>query len=209
MANTKGTKKLEEKRNSPEVQAFKKRIREFLKKTNPPDWMQYKILCDLSKKIDMPFYGEPKKRIGCDKTVVEIAKTYVDLLIEYGDNRFAEELMEWLSRQQSQTFRRIHARPPKQKERRSRSKNGVYEHPVPTNYSIKFLLRCIKGKRRNEACRYIDFLHQSVPQVFLNEKENKAVNEKFKDTMPKGWNWKTDSPFVRYRLTGIPESIYS
>ena len=142
-------------------------------------------------------------------TVVDIAKKYIDLLIEYGDNAFADELMHWLIRQQSQTFRRIHVRPPKQSQRRSTNKKGVFEHPVPVNYSVAFLLRCIKNKNRNAAYQYIDFMHLKVPQIFLYDEENKTANEKFKDDMPKGWNWKTDSPFVRYQLAGIPEAIYS
>ena len=76
MPKTPITTGLEQKRKSRPVQEFKRRVLVFLKETNPPQWMRYKILCDLSKKIDMPFYGEPKHRVGCTMTVVDIAKKY-------------------------------------------------------------------------------------------------------------------------------------
>lgn len=209
MAHTRTTKRLEERRNSPEVQEFKDRVLTFLDSVNPPDWMRYKVLCDLSKTMDMPFYGYEKKRVGCNKSALEIAKCYVDLLIEYGDMDFARQFLTWVSRQQGQTFRRLHPISQRQRDRHDKLGHGVYEHPVPVKHSMLYLFDCIRKGNREEAHRYLEFLNGSVPQIFLSTEEDRLVNEHYKDSMPEGWNWKKDSPFIRYKIASIPESVYS
>lgn len=93
----------------------------------------------------MPFYGEVKSRpANMSLSVVEIAKEYIHLLILYGDDSFSEELLSWLIKQQTQTFRRIHELSKKQKERKIKLIIGVYEHLVPVNYSKNLLLGFIK-----------------------------------------------------------------
>lgn len=210
MPNTPYTKKLEEKRKSPEVQAFKARVNTFLVTVGASSEIIYRLRCDLSKKIDMPFYGEVKSRpANMSLSVVEIAKEYIRLLILYGDDSFSEELLSWLTKQQGQTFRRIHELSKKQKERKRGLIRGVYEHPVPVNYSKNLLLGFIKKKDVNSAFRYIEYMNAQIPQVFLTEDEDFLVNQISRDGMPDGWNWKTDSPFERYVRAGIPEEVYN
>ena len=210
MPNTPYTKKLEEKRKSPEVQAFKARVNTFLVNVGASPEIIYRLHCDLSKKIDMPFYGEVKSRpANMTLSVVEIAKEYIRLLILYGDDSFSEELLSWLTKQQGQTFRRIHELSKKQKERKRRLVRGVYEHPVPANYSKNLLLGFIKKKDVISAFRYIEYMNATIPQVFLTADEDSLANQISKDGMPDGWNWETDSPFERYVRAGIPEEVYN
>ena len=210
MANTTATKKLEARRNSLEVQEFKQQVIEFLNVTKASDEIKYKICCDLAKKIDMPFYHEAKLGVKSNLKSDYLAKEYIKLLISYGDNVFAERLLSWLSRQQKQTFRNIYKLSPKQKARRIQyNNNGVYEHPVPVNFSKQMFLCFIKNKDYKTACEYVDFLSNNVPQIFLTRQQDDLVNKVSRDTMPEGWDWKKDSPFIRYKLANLPADVYN
>ena len=208
MPNTYYTIKLEEKRNSKEVQNFKLKVNNFLESMCASEEISYRIKCDLSKKIDMPFYGEKKFKPKCILSIEDIAKEYIRLLIEYNDFDFSKELFSWLTKQQGQTFRKIHKLSKVQKERKRKYKTGVYEHPVPANYSRKFLLNCIFEKDYEKACRYIDYMSASIPQIFLTKDEDIKVNQILKDSMPNNWNWEKDSPFIRYIMAGISNDVY-
>lgn len=207
MARTNITKRLEEHRLSKEVQDFKKQVIDFLLKTEASDKFIYRVKCDLSKKIDMPFYGDRKERTSL-MTDSDAAKEYVILLIKYDKPSFTEELLSWLTKQQNQTFRRIHKIPKSQKLRREKfSKKGVYEHPVPVNHSKKILVEYINNGNSEEALSYIDFL-EGVPQIFLTTEEDNLVNRCFKDKIPDDWDWRKDDPFARYVKAGIDRKTY-
>lgn len=208
MPNTVYTKKLEQKRNSAEVQAFKVKVLAFLDNVNASPEIRYRLMCDLSKKIDMPFYGVTKKKVSASLSCEDVAKKYIELLIQYNDLGFAEELFSWLTKQQSQTLRRIHKCSKYQKQRKSKYKTGVFEHPVPVNHSRKYLLKCIKEQDSTEASLYIDYMSRQVPQIFLTKEEDARVNQHYRDSMPAGWNWKKDSPFIRYEIAEISSSVY-
>ena len=202
--------KLERKRNEPETQQLKRDVISFFKKTKMHPSISYKLCVDLSARICMPFYKE--KRIGKrePKKNIEYAKEYIRYLINYNDMDFAKRLLDQLTQQQSQALRKIHPRPSKQIARMKSigKNNGVWEHPIPTNYSKQKLLSFIKSKNFKKACAYLDYLTQ-IPQIALTKKEDYLVNEKLKDSMPKGWDWeKGDDPFVRYVDTGINPKIY-
>lgn len=207
MAKTEITLKLEQKRNSPEVQAFKQRVLIFLNTVNASDEIKYKLRTDLAKKIDMPFYKDTGIKIPNIIKPIECAKEYVKLLIEYNNNDFTNELFSWLTKQQNQTLRKLHIVSQKQKDRKKKYPGGVMEHPVPANYSRNMLLTFIKNKQFVEACDYLDFM-STVPQIYLTRQEDELVNAISKDDMPNGWNWKTDDPFIRYVRAGIPCDIY-
>ncbi|MCQ2050233.1 MAG: hypothetical protein MJZ22_04435 [Candidatus Saccharibacteria bacterium] len=49
----------------------------------------------------------------------------------------------------------------------------------------------------------------TVPQIVLSKSDDARVNKEWKDTMPDGWNWKTDNPFARYIAAGIDSNVYS
>lgn len=218
MANTEGTKKMEQKRLSPEVQNFKVEVIEFLKKTDASEEVKYKLSSDLSVIIDMPFYHERKLGRKNRMKTPECAKEYVRLLIQYNDISFAEKLLSWITRQQNQTLRKLYRLTKRQKYRKKKyveetGKKGVYEHPIPVNYTKKLLLKYInegnyEGNYK-EACSYIDYLYTNVPQIHLTESQDEQVNAIYRDDMPEGWNWKKDNPFERYIRAGIPEEVYS
>jgi len=208
MANTNITKKLEERRNSLEIQNLKQKVIDFLNETNAGDEIRYRLYCDLSKKIDMPFYGDKKIRVKKTLNVQDIAKEYIRLLIQYKNSEFAEILLTWLTRQQTQTFRRIHKLSQKQKNRKKTLKNGVYEHPVPVAHSKKIILHYIATSNFEEACLFVDYLNLYVPQIFLTKTEDEAVNKISKESMPEGWNWKTDDVFIRYAMAHVDPNVY-
>ena len=209
MPNTTITKRLEKKRNSPEVKKFKHEIDSFLNQTGASIEIAYKLKCDLSKKIDMPFYGEPKNRVYCTLTADEIAKEYIRLLIIFDQPDFTRKLITALRMQQQQTFRKIHRIPQKQIQRKALLKEGVFEHPVPSKYSTNLLISYINNRDLSSATDYIDFMHDKVPQVFLTKEQDNVVNLHFKDEMPLNWDWKKDSPFARYIAAGLDSDIYS
>lgn len=197
------TEKMTEKRNSPEVKIFKEKIETFFKEANVPPEIQYKIRVDLSKKMDMPYYKEKKLCIKSNISCVEIAKKYIKYLIEYGNDDFSEKLINELTKHQQQTLRKIH---PREKRQDLEEDEGyVWEHPIPTNYSKQRILEYIEKKNLDKAKAFIDYL-SSVPQIALSEKDDKKVNEKWKDSMPAGWDWEVsgkNDPFARYKAAKI------
>lgn len=205
------TEKMTEKRKSDEVQNFKEEIETFFKKANVPPEIQYKIRVDLSKKMDMPYYKEKKQCIKSNISCVEIAKKYIEYLIEYGNFEygnydFSEKLINELTKHQQQTLRKIHPRNKEQKRgKKYLGKGSIWEHPIPTNYSKQRILEYIKDKNLKKAKDFIDYL-SSVPQIALSKEEDKLVNEKFKDSMPEGWHWEEigkNDPFARYKAAKI------
>lgn len=208
MPNTVNTKKLEEKRNSFEVQQFKREVETFLKEVDASDEMCYRVRCDLAKKVDSPFYNDYKGNRCCKMSTEEIAKEYVRLLIKYDNINFTKKLLLSLIRQQSQTFRRIYKRSNFQNARKKELKYGVYEHSVPVKYSRDMLLLYIKNKKYKRACEYIDYMSNCFPQIFLTNEENNLINISYKYKMPEKWNWKRDSLFIRYEKAGINEEVY-
>ncbi|MCQ2061248.1 MAG: hypothetical protein MJY47_06645 [Fibrobacter sp.] len=97
----------------------------FFNKLKVHPKIQYKICIDLSKKIDIPFYAEAKIGERSNMSPVECAKEYVRLLIQFDDKNFSEKFLNYLTRQQQQTFRKIHLRSSKQIERKKRYGKNV------------------------------------------------------------------------------------
>ncbi len=226
--STNSTKRMIKKRNSEEVQNFKEEIETFFKKANVPPEIQYKIRVDLSKKMDMPYYkvnkhciksniscvGYPCVKNAKKYSCVEIAKKYIEYLINYGIDKFSEKLINELTKHQQQTLRKIHPCTKKQKTRKKRLEeegiDSVWEHPIPSNYSKQLILSYIKDKNQNSAFKFINYL-SNVSQIALSKEEDKLVNEQFKDSMPEGWNWEEvgkNYPFARYKAANIPEDSY-
>lgn len=205
------TKRMIKKKISEEVQNFKKDILVFFDKTNVSPEISYKICVDLAKKMDMPFYKEKKigtpSRISC----VEIAKKYIEYLIEYGNYDFSEKLINELTKHQQQTLRKIHPRNKEQKRKKKYLEKGsIWEHPIPTNYSKQRILEYIKDGNLDKAKAFIDYLSK-VPQIALSKDNDRSVNADWKDSMPEWWNWEEigkNDPFARYKAAKIPEDSY-
>ena len=195
----------EKKRNSPEMQDFRKEIELFLEKTKADADTIYRLKTDLAKKTDMPFYKEDHgSRCGRAKmSAPEIVYIYCELLISYGDMDFSERLLDWLSRQQEQSMRKL-----SQKLNESENQtDGIWEHSIPVNYTKKMLLDLIKKKDLKTIKEYLKFVYEKAPQICLTKEQDDKVNKKYRDTMPEGWDWKTGDPFIRYKKAGIFEEL--
>lgn len=210
------TEKMTEKRKSDEVQNFKEEIETFFKnlKKEKDDLdfvIQYKIRVDLSKKMDMPYYKEKKQCIKSNISCVEIAKKYIEYLIEYGNYDFSEKLINELTKHQQQTLRKIHPRNKEQKRKKKYlGKGSIWEHPIPTNYSKQRILEYIKDGNLDKAKAFIEYLSK-VPQIALSKDNDRSVNADWKDSMPEWWNWEEigkNDPFARYKAAKIPEDSY-
>jgi hypothetical protein len=211
------TEKMTEKRKSEEVQNFKEEIETFFKKANVPPEIQYKIRVDLSKKMDMPYYKVNKHCIKSNISCVEIAKKYIEYLIEYeylikdGKYVFSEKLINELTKHQQQTLRKIHPRNKEQKRKKKYlGKGSIWEHPIPTNYSKQRILEYIKDGNLDKAKAFIEYLSK-VPQIALSKDNDRSVNADWKDSMPEWWNWEEigkNDQFARYKAAKIPEDSY-
>ncbi len=197
----------EKTRTSPEMARFKEQIIEFLLSTNADDETSYFLSSDLSKMTSMPFYKNPKlgKRPSHIVEPNVIVKKYVNLFAKYysinNDIEFISKLFSWLKRNQSQYLRKLSKKTTYQKNREKKygSSNGIWEHPVPVNYTKEFLISCIVKNEIETAFAYIDRIYNYGHQVFLTKEDNDAVCSKYNDTMPSGWDWKTGDIFARYR----------
>lgn len=193
--------------NRHKWEKFKQNLLIFFEKANVSREISYKMCADFSKTMEMPFYDANAKE---DR--IKRAKEYVRLLIEYDNIEFAEDFINRSTMQQEQTFRKLHPRTQKQKDRaeffKKQDLKCVWEHPIPSKYSAKKILSFIKSKDLTNAYKYIEYLSK-IPQIALSEEDNKKVNGISNDSMPQNWNWEKDDPFIRYTLAGIDPEIYS
>jgi hypothetical protein len=80
------------------------------------------------------------------------------------------------------------------------------EHTLPTNIIRDTLIDLITTENFNQ--QNFDLLMSKCWQVDLNVGDDKLLNEKYKTSMPAGWDWQTGSAWARYQATGIdPQSI--
>jgi hypothetical protein len=209
-----------EKRNSSEMQLFKQRIFSFFEETDAPEEIRYHLVKDLAKMTSMPFYGDSQYGKRTRMPSNKVIKMYGKLLIQYCEIEsenivFVEELLKWLTKQQNQHMRRLSRVPKSQKQRRKEAKaagiDGVYEHPIPVNYTKTLILNYIKTKNLEELENYVDFIYSNTYQVFLESKWDTQVNRLYHDTMPNNWHWKDESKnniFQRYIDAQIPPEEY-
>nr|WP_315482932.1 hypothetical protein [uncultured Undibacterium sp.] len=195
----------EAKRNSPETQQFKEEIEHFLRITGADSNIAYFLRQDLKKMTHMPYYGESAGRRTRLLKPDEIAREYCNLLAQFGDQNFTRRLLLALSRQQSQTLRKLFRRPPDQisKAKSIGTSNGYWEHPIPLKFictELENLIHCDFEKAHT-------FIHllQHVSQIFLPKEQEAILNAIHKDTMPDGWRW--DAPdvdlYARYKVAQI------
>lgn len=200
---TKITEKLQKKRQSISVQEFKKNFELFLKETNADKVIADHLRKDLSAKIDMPYYGEIKMRRTMKP--MDICLGFCKLGMIYEDKEFVKAALGWLCRQQGQSFRKIC---PQNKKRGSRYKgiasSGkiIWEHPIPVNHTKKYIFECILKKDIGEINNYLTYI-SNIQQVSLLKQEDEKILKKYKDAMPLEWNYRTDSPYIRYILSGM------
>ena len=211
--------KRQEQRESEEMQAFKRQILAFLDSTEASPDIRYHIIKDLAKMTNMPFYKDShygrRNRMAPDQA----AKNYCALFSRYyadtQDVAFIEKMFSWLTRQQQQQFRKLSRLPATQKAKRAdaikRGATGVYEHPIPVNYTKKLLISYIVADEQPLIHGYIDFVYGNTYQVFLESYLNAKVNRLFHDTMPPDWDWtdpQRNHVFARYVAAEIPCESY-
>lgn len=195
----------EEKRNSPETRQFKEEIEHFLRATNADLNIAYFLRQDLKKMTDMAYYGKDVGRRTLMLKPNDIAIEYCNLLANFGNSSFTQKLLYEISRQQSQTMRKLFNRPPDQmaKARSLGTKNGYWEHPIPLKFVRSELEKLIHFDLK-KAHEFISVL-QCVNQVFLSKEQNAVLNAIHKDSMPEGWKW--DSPasdlYIRYKVLNL------
>lgn len=88
---------------------------------------------------------------------------------------------------------------------KDRTVKTVEEHVVPINVITEILIEEYKSKGETITKAYIKkVLERLLWCVFVTDEENKRLNDLgLKNNMPKGWNWKNDSPYARYELAKI------
>ena len=75
------------------------------------------------------------------------------------------------------------------------------EHVIPASYVSKLLLDMVINDTVQED---FDLLMSKYFQVKLNTIDDKKLDDAgFRSTMPKGWDFKTDDPWDRYRAGGV------
>ncbi len=216
---SKASLKRQEKRLGAEMQMFKQQILAFLQDTNADSNIQYHMVKDLAKMTSMPFYGDSNRGTRNKMPSNDVVKAYSRLLVCYfkmtEDLEFVEKLLSWLSRQQQQHLRRLSRLPAAQKSKRAvaikAGQCGVYEHPIPVNYTKKLLLKYIEEGDQKSIDGYIDFIYNHTYQVFLESTWDNQVNLLYKDTMPDAWNWmdpENNNVFARYISASIPTWVY-
>ena len=87
---------------------------------------------------------------------------------------------------------------------KNRTEKSVEEHAVP----VKVLAEILRDEYEKNPQQFEKFiplvLERCLWVVFITERENRKLNELgLKQKMPEGWDWKRDSPFIRYQLCGI------
>ena len=133
---TKTTQRLERQRTTSEMREFKCKVNEMLELANRPE-IEYYMIRDLAKKINLPFYKETANRGTRTKmSADEIVKGYCEMCRVYylkdcnGD--FIKKLIKHLSEQQNQYFRKLSRRT--RKGAKIKGEKGVWEHPIPLKY---------------------------------------------------------------------------
>ena len=213
---TEVTQKLVQQRNAQGMQAFKEKVNALLLFANSPE-IEYYMVRDLAKRINLPFYKETAGRGIRTKMATDvIIKGYCAISSEYykiePDDKFIEELFMHLSEQQNQHFRKLSKRTKEQLKNKTKNQNGVWEHPIPLKYSRDILIGYIKSGEQNKINAYIDFLWNNTYQVFLTKDlDDRLLALGLQYSMPKDWNWEdpeNNNVFQRYIVAEIPEEAY-
>lgn len=195
----------EAKRNSPETQQFKEEIEHFLRITAADSNIAYFLRQDLKKMTNMPYYGESAGQRTRLLKPDEVAREYCNLLAQFGNQNFTRKLLLAISRQQSQTLRKLFRRPPDQiaKAKSIGTSNGCWEHPIPLKFVRTELENLIHSDIKRAHSLILALQH--VSQIFLPKEQEVILNAIHKDTMPEGWRWDTPDVdfYVRYKVAQI------
>ncbi len=183
-------------RKPEDIEKFRGEIENFLKETNASEEIACLLKKDLSKTTDMPFYKQET-----EPEIITRIRTYCKLLINFNNDAFTEKLLSELSKQQQQSLRKL-SRP-----LNKQSEGVIWEHSIPVNYTKKMLLDLIKKKDLKTIKEYLNFVYEKAPQIYLTKEQDEKVNQNYRDTMPEGWGWKTDDPFIRYKKAGIFDEL--
>ena len=198
MERSKSSLRRESQRNSLEMQIFEKEIEYFFEKACVPDALRYKIKVNLSTTTNMPYYGK-NKGMRYQMTDREVIKQCCYYLIDFGDIDFSKKLLQWLTRQQNQSFRKM-----SKKLGEKREKNAIWDHAVPVKVSRTILLKYIGEENLERINSFLNYISE-IPQISLpKDYDNRLKGAGLKESMPKNWQWeKPNSQFARYEAVGI------
>lgn len=186
----------EQKRNSPETIAFRNKVNELLKGTNPE--IEYAIKRDLGSMTNMPFYKERPKRIRLAKEPVDLICEYAELFMTCDDQKFIVELVRKLSINQSQTIRKAAPRIGKKKD--------IWEHAIPTKIIVAEIIQMILRKDVTDLRKLLN-IYRLAGQRSLTKEQNKLL-DKYRSSMPHGWDWRNENVdhLARHTAVGIIHS---
>ena len=72
----------------------------------------------------------------------------------------------------------------------------------------RILLDLIQKQDFDTIKKYLNFIHENAPQIYLRPAHDKKLTEAgLKEKMPDNWDWKTGDPFIRYKVAGIFEEL--
>lgn len=91
---------------------------------------------------------------------------------------------------------------------KNREAKTVEEHVVPIKTIVEILTDQYINRKESFNYEFVRrVLEKCLWVVFITDEENKRLNSLgLKKTMPNGWNWETDSPFIRYDIAQIKVS---
>ena len=205
---TKNTEKLDKKRKSESMQQFKSDFENFLTETGANEELARHLKKDLSARINMPYFKE-KELYGEKMSPLNVCLGFCELAISYlaisDDNEnFIKVTLALLCQQQGQSFRKISPHGKKGPRYQSIPRSDlIWEHPIPVNYTKEYIYDCICRSDIEEIKNYLDFLAETPQVCMLKEGEEDKILKEYKATMPKGWNYKKDSPYDRYIKSGL------
>ncbi len=183
----------EQKRNSPETIAFKKKVNALLEYADPVT--AYAIKRDLAIMTSMPFYKDRPKVVKFEREPIDLICDYAKLFITCYDQQFISELIRKLSINQGQTLRKAAPRIGIKKE--------IWEHVIPAKVIADELIKMVLSRDLSDLPRMLE-IYRSAGQRGLTKEENRLLDI-FRSSMPVGWDWRHSNvdPFARHKLVGI------
>lgn len=190
---SKASKRREQRRNSPEMLDFRTKIIILLKEAEED--VAYSIQRDLSTMTDMPFYKQPKTKVKSNKNHTDMIKAYISLFASHDDFELVYKLLKELSKNQSQTIRKV--------VHRTGERKHIWEHVIPTRFFICEIIEMIRLKDLSGLDKLLT-IYIKAGQRSVSKEENQLLSE-YNSCMPVDWDWRQDGadPFIRHRITGI------
>lgn len=192
---SKASLRREAERKSSRIQEFKRKIIDLLKFASPQ--VSYSIRKDLATMTNMPFYKDRPKVINVSLSPVEMFIAYTKIFFKSDDEQFITQLIRSLSRNQSQTLRKIAPRVGTRKE--------IWDHVIPVKVIVDEIITMV-AKRSITDLEMLLRLYERAGQIGITKKQNDLLKSlDLNSSMPENWNWRNDNVnlYARYEEAGI------